>query len=159
MIFITHRMDEIEEIGDRITVMRSGETVAELSRAGWTSQRSGPPHDRLGRAGEDGASEEASAASRRGAPVLAVRGLKLRPEGRPIDLEVCAGELIGVAGLEGHGENEFLEALWGENTSRARSSVICPGARTSLFVRWSRPPTATWPTCRVNGASTPCSAG
>ena len=36
VIFITHRMDEISEIGDRITVMRSGETVATLERGGWT---------------------------------------------------------------------------------------------------------------------------
>ncbi len=76
VIFITHRMDEIEEIGDRITVMRS---------------------------------------ARRGAAVLSVRGLRLRPDGRPIDLQVHAGELIGLAGLEGHGQNEFLEALWGQN--------------------------------------------
>jgi len=115
VIFITHRMDEIEEIGDRITVMRSGETVAELERSGWT------PHElvRL-MTGSDvlentGRAEKASAASRRGAPVLGVRGLKLRPDRRPIDIEVCAGELIGVAGLEGHGESEFLEALWGQN--------------------------------------------
>ena len=38
VIFITHRMDEIEEIGDRITVMRSGETVANLTRASWTTR-------------------------------------------------------------------------------------------------------------------------
>jgi len=115
VIFITHRMDEIEEIGDRITVMRSGETVANLERAAWT------PRElvRLMTGSDDlesiGRLEKASAASRRGAPVLTVRGLKLRPDGRPIDLEVRAGELIGLAGLEGHGQNEFLEALWGEN--------------------------------------------
>ena len=39
MIFITHRMDEIEEIGDRITVMRSGETVASLGRGAWTPRQ------------------------------------------------------------------------------------------------------------------------
>jgi ABC-type sugar transport system ATPase subunit len=115
VIFITHRMDEIEEIGDRITVMRSGETVAELKRAAWKPQelvRLMTGSENLERAGWV---EKASAESRRGAPVLAVRGLKLRADGRPIDLEVHAGELIGVAGLEGHGEDEFLEALWGQN--------------------------------------------
>ena len=45
--------------------------------------------------------------------MLSVRGLRLRPDGRPIDLEVQAGELIGLAGLEGHGGNTFLEALRG----------------------------------------------
>ena len=76
-----------------------------------------------------GRSEEASAASRRGAPVLSVRGLKLRPEGRPIDLEVCAGELIGVAGLEGHGETEFLEALWGESILEGEIVRHLPGGK------------------------------
>jgi ABC-type sugar transport system ATPase subunit len=115
VIFITHRMDEIEEIGDRITVMRSGETVASLSRGAWT------PRELVGLM--TGAAELVTvgrpaarlAASRRGEPVLSVRGLRLRPDGRPIDLEVHAGELIGLAGLEGQGQNEFLEALWGQN--------------------------------------------
>lgn len=115
VIFITHRIDEIEEIGDRITVMRSGETVANLNRAAWTT------HDlvRLMTGSDEleavGRHEKESAASRRGAPILTVRGLRLRPDGKPIDLTVHAGELIGLAGLEGHGQNEFLEALWGEN--------------------------------------------
>jgi ABC-type sugar transport system ATPase subunit len=115
VIFITHRMDEIEEIGDRITVMRSGETVANLTRASWTTRdlvRLMTGSDALESAGRR---EKESAESRRGAPVLTVRGLRLRPDGNPIDLTVHAGELIGLAGLEGHGQNEFLEALWGEN--------------------------------------------
>jgi ABC-type sugar transport system ATPase subunit len=115
VIFITHRMDEIEEIGDRITVMRSGETVASLARGAWTPRelvRLMTGSDKLADAGR---LETASAQARHGAPVLGVRGLRLRPDGRPIDLEVRAGELIGLAGLEGHGQNEFLEALWGEN--------------------------------------------
>jgi ABC-type sugar transport system ATPase subunit len=115
VIFITHRMDEIEEIGDRITVMRSGETVANLTRASWTAR----DLVRLMTGSDDlesvGRQEKKSAESRRGGPVLSVRGLRLRPDGNPIDLTVHAGELIGLAGLEGHGQNEFLEALWGQN--------------------------------------------
>ena len=41
VIFITHRMDEIEEIGDRITVMRSGETVADARARGMDAARAG----------------------------------------------------------------------------------------------------------------------
>jgi ABC-type sugar transport system ATPase subunit len=115
VIFITHRMDEIEEIGDRITVMRSGQTVANLKRAAWTPRklvRLMTGSDELVTAGRP---ETRTAESPRGAPVLSVHGLRLRPGARPIDLEVHAGELIGLAGLEGHGQNEFLEALWGQN--------------------------------------------
>jgi ABC-type sugar transport system ATPase subunit len=115
VIFITHRLDEIEEIGDRITVMRSGETVANLTRASWTARdlvRLMTGSDELETVGRR---EKESAESRRGAPVLSVRGLRLRLDGAPIDLTVHAGELIGLAGLEGHGQNEFLEALWGQS--------------------------------------------
>jgi ABC-type sugar transport system ATPase subunit len=113
VIFITHRMDEIEEIGDRITVMRSGSTVATLERGDWTPQRL----VQLMTGSDSLASAERAglepAADRRGESVLSVRGLTLRPGGEPIDLEVHAGELIGLAGLEGMGGNEFLEALRG----------------------------------------------
>jgi ABC-type sugar transport system ATPase subunit len=113
VIFITHRMDEIEKIGDRTTVMRSGVTVADLDRGHWTPQQlvhlmTGA--DALGSAEHD---RLTPVASRRGDVVLSVRGLQLRPDGRPIELEVRAGELIGLAGLEGHGGNTFLEALRG----------------------------------------------
>ena len=132
VIFITHRMDEIEEIGDRITVMRSGETVAELARGAWTPRelvRLMTGSDVLAGAGR---AEKASAVTRRGAPVLSVHGLKLRADGRPIDLEVCAGELVGVAGLEGHGENEFLEALWGENAFGGEVIRHLPGGDVAI---------------------------
>jgi ABC-type sugar transport system ATPase subunit len=127
VIFITHRMDEIEEIGDRITVMRAGETVANLERGAWTPRqlvRLMTGSDELASIGR---LETTSAASRRGAPVLSVRGLKLRSDGRPIDLEVHAGELLGLAGLEGHGQNEFLEALWGQNVIAGEIVRHLPG--------------------------------
>ena len=81
VIFITHRMDEIEQIGDRITVMRSGETVAELDRGQWTPQqlvRLMTGSEALGKEGHDRLSP---IADRRGATVLSVRGLRLRPSG------------------------------------------------------------------------------
>jgi len=113
VIFITHRMDEIERIGDRITVMRSGVTVGELDRGHWTSRQLVQLMTGSDALGSEESERLAPIESRRGDVVLSVRGLKLRPDGRPIDLEVRAGELIGLAGLEGHGGNTFLEALRG----------------------------------------------
>jgi ABC-type sugar transport system ATPase subunit len=115
VIVITHRMDEIEEISDRITVMRNGRTVGTFQRGGWTPRelvRLMTGSDALATAGRK---EAASAATRRGAPVLRAKGLKLRPDGRAFDVEIRAGELVGVAGLEGHGQVAFLRALCGDN--------------------------------------------
>ena len=113
VIFITHRMDEIEQIGDWITVMRSGETVGDLTRGHWTHQQLVQLMTGADALGSSEQERLEPVAERRGDVVLSVRGLRLRPDGQPIDLEVRAGELIGLAGLEGHGGNTFLEALRG----------------------------------------------
>jgi ABC-type sugar transport system ATPase subunit len=117
-IFISHRMDEIAEIGDRCTVMRSGETVATLERGDATpaelvrlmtgAEHLAPTHTR-----------EAVAQAIRGEVVLRTRALVLRPGGVPIDFALHAGELVGVAGLEGHGQDAFVKALWGMGVSDA----------------------------------------
>ena len=130
VVFITHRMDEIEQIGDRITVMRSGETVASLDRRGSTTQQLVRLMTGADELVTTASREAAPAASRIGEPVLSARGVQLRPGGRPIDLQVRAGEVIGLAGLEGHGQNEFLEALWGENTSGGEVVRHSPGGET-----------------------------
>ena len=64
--------------------------------------------------------------------MLSVRGLRLRPDGRPIDLEIRAGEVIGIAGLEGHGQNEFLEALWGGNVISGEIVRHLPGGEVTV---------------------------
>ena len=130
VVFITHRMDEIDQIGDRITVMRSGDTVASLDRRGSTTQQLVRLMTGADELVTSESQEAAPAASRIGEPVLSVRGVQLRPGGRPIDLQVRAGEVIGLAGLEGHGQNEFLEALWGENTSGGEVVRHSPGGET-----------------------------
>jgi ABC-type sugar transport system ATPase subunit len=113
VIFITHRMDEIERIGDRISVMRTGVTVGELDRGHWTTRQLVQMMTGADALGAKERERLEPVTERRGDVVLSVRGLKLRPDGEPIDLEVRAGELIGLAGLEGHGGNTFLEALRG----------------------------------------------
>jgi ABC-type sugar transport system ATPase subunit len=127
VVFITHRMDEIDQIGDRITVMRSGETVASLDRRSSTPQALVRLMTGADELVTTAPRDSAPAADRIGAPVLSVRGLRLRPDGKPVDLEIRAGEVIGLAGLEGHGQNEFLEALWGENVIAGEVVRHLPG--------------------------------
>jgi ABC-type sugar transport system ATPase subunit len=112
-IFITHRMDEITQIGDRVTVMRTGSTVGTLERGKWQ------PQDlvHLMTGAEELTANAREAADplheRTGDVVLSARGLKLRETTEPFDVDLHEGELIGIAGLEGHGQDDFLQALRG----------------------------------------------
>lgn len=112
-IFISHRMDEITEICDRITVLRSGVSVKTLehdaANAGQLVElMTGQEHLVTAREGA-----EAASARIRNTVVCRTEGLVLRTGARPIDLEVRAGEIVGLAGLEGHGQDRFLRILGG----------------------------------------------
>lgn len=112
VIFISHRMDEIEELADRVTVLRSGESVATLARAQASTQalvRHMTGSDRL----TAGVKVVAPRARVGGEVRLRVEGLRLADDGAPIDFTLRAGELVGLAGLEGHGQDAFLRALHG----------------------------------------------
>jgi ABC-type sugar transport system ATPase subunit len=111
-LFISHRMDEIGEIADRVTVLRSGESVGTLERAEAAPDRlvqlmTGADHLAGGQNAHRRPERPASAES-----VLCVRDLRLRPGAAPVALDLRAGEVVGLAGLEGHGQDEFLRALW-----------------------------------------------
>jgi ABC-type sugar transport system ATPase subunit len=113
VIFITHRLDEINELGDRVTVMRSGTTVGTLARGSWNSREL--VHLMTGADGlvEHARQESKPRAERRGDVVISATALQLRPDRPAFDVSVRAGELVGVAGLEGHGQDLFLKALRG----------------------------------------------
>jgi ABC-type sugar transport system ATPase subunit len=112
VIFISHRMDEIDQLADRVTVMRSGESIVTLAREHTNTEllvrhMTGDEH------GELVTSSTEVSQRRLGDVLLRTRGLKLRPEAAAIEFELRAGELVGVAGLEGHGQDQFLDALRG----------------------------------------------
>ena len=122
ILFTSHRMDEVLELADRITVLRQGATVAtmgasEASRRGILGHMSG----REAHAHADVVAG-AQTRSRRGGerqqsppprPVLRVEELTLRPASKPISMEVGVGQILGLAGLEGQGQVEFVECLCG----------------------------------------------
>jgi ABC-type sugar transport system ATPase subunit len=111
VVFISHRMDEVAELADRITVMRSGQTVATLSRGEADSDHL--VHLMTGEERLTAGSRPAPQARRVGEVVLRAEDLQLAPTRPPLQAAIRAGELVGIAGLEGHGQDAFLRALAG----------------------------------------------
>jgi ribose transport system ATP-binding protein len=117
VIYISHRLEEIRQIGDRVTVLKDGRTAATGLPAKET-----PTTELIrlmtGRSIEyvfpSPATAGESAAARDAAPVLLeVEGLELRGSFSEISFEVRAGEILGLAGLVGAGRSEILETVYG----------------------------------------------
>lgn len=124
MIFISHRMDEIFSIGDRVTVMRDGETIA-TSRIADTDQA-----EVVGQmVGEAGPAVHAAAsrASASGDTLLSVRNLS-GPGYSGVNFELRRGEIVGFGGLHGQGQSRVLRALFGAH-ARAAGDVLLNGGR------------------------------
>ncbi|GAA1298700.1 sugar ABC transporter ATP-binding protein [Streptomyces sanglieri] len=114
VVYISHRLEEIRRIGDRVTVLKDGRAVAVGLPAESTPTRDivammtgrnveyvFPPRtaDGAGTAGSE--------------PVLKVEGLARKGEFAPVDLELKPGEIVGLAGLVGSGRSEILETVYG----------------------------------------------
>jgi ABC-type sugar transport system ATPase subunit len=150
VLFTSHRMDEVLGLADRITVLRQGTTVAtmavgEASRRGILSHMSGradtadvvsaEPPARLEADRQEAGQPAAAPARGAGTPVLRTRELTLRPSSRPISLEVRAGEILGLAGLEGQGQVEFVECLSGLRKPAAGETAVLDAAGGARPVR------------------------
>lgn len=108
VLFITHKMDEIAALADEVTVLRSGETVARMAIEEATPARMLELMS--------GRTEARTATSTRvtaGEMRLALKQTQLKVEGLPFDLEIKAGEIIGLAGLEGHGADLATQIIGG----------------------------------------------
>jgi ABC-type sugar transport system ATPase subunit len=130
-LFISHRMDEIGEIADRVTVLRSGTTVGTLDREQAVPERlvqlmTGADNLAGGKGAHQRLARPAAAEA-----VLAVRGLRLRDSAAPVSFELRAGEVVGLAGLEGHGQDDFLRALW-EGDPNGRVLRVTGSAQTPI---------------------------
>ncbi|MFF3644170.1 sugar ABC transporter ATP-binding protein [Streptomyces sp. NPDC002564] len=115
VVYISHRLEEIRRIGDRVTVLKDGRAVA-----GGLPAKSTPTRDVValmtGRTVEYVFPERppappAGTAARE--PVLTARGLSRRGEFDPLDLDLHPGEIVGLAGLVGSGRSEILETIYG----------------------------------------------
>lgn len=112
IIFISHRLEEVFEISDRVTVLRDGETIG-------TNPTSDLDSDQVVRMmvgrqlGELYPKDELE----RGAVVLEARNLEDGRELRSVSIELRAGEILGVAGLAGAGRTALAETLFGVRPS------------------------------------------
>jgi len=115
IVLITHKLDEVMEASTRITVLRQGRTVARF----FTANVSAPEVARA-MVGENmlPSLEAGSREGRGGEPVLevvhlTVKGRGDRPAVRDVSFEVRAGEVVGIAGVEGNGQSELVQAIVG----------------------------------------------
>ncbi len=110
IVYISHRLEELGRIADRITVLRDGETIETRSAAAGTDART---LIRL-MAGRDLSAVFPKRVVPIGRPVLQVQGLScVAARVRDVSFEVRAGEILGIAGLVGAGRTQLAETLFG----------------------------------------------
>ncbi|MGW2335050.1 sugar ABC transporter ATP-binding protein [Streptomyces sp. NPDC001685] len=122
VVYISHRLEEIRRIGDRVTVLKDGRAVA-----GGLPAKSTPTRDVVammtGRNVEY-VFPERPVRDAAGDPLLEVRGLARDGEFEPLDLVVRPGEIVGLAGLVGSGRSEILETVYGARRPSAGQVLV-----------------------------------
>ncbi|MFN4260626.1 MAG: sugar ABC transporter ATP-binding protein [Gemmataceae bacterium] len=112
ILYISHRLKEVETIADRVLVLRDGRNAGELERAHIS-------HDAMvrlmvGRELRQFFQRTHSPAHDTTPPLLRVEGLRITPQpGPPIQFTLRPGEIVGLAGLIGAGRTELAETLFG----------------------------------------------
>ncbi|HEX8375341.1 MAG TPA: sugar ABC transporter ATP-binding protein, partial [Geminicoccaceae bacterium] len=111
-VFVSHRLDEVLEVSDRIYVMKDGAVVADLPAADADVHQL---HRLMVGRGLQAEyyREPLQKPYREGEVVLSARGLGLAGAYRGVDLELHAGEILGIAGVIGSGREEFARTLAG----------------------------------------------
>jgi ABC-type uncharacterized transport system ATPase subunit len=113
IIFISHKLNEVLEIADRITVLRQGKRIDTVPRAGATPE--GLARLMVGR---EVVLRVEKPPAEPGATLLEVKDLAVHDERgleavRGASFEVKAGEIVGIAGVDGNGQTELIDALTG----------------------------------------------
>jgi len=115
VIFVSHRLDELFEVCDRVTIMRDGRTamtsrMADIDKLRLVSAMLGRDLESVRKSGATGFTAAATGA---GAEILAAEGLRIGRRVRDARVEVRAGEIVGLAGLLGSGRTETARAIFG----------------------------------------------
>src|ERR1700724_3997869 len=128
ILYISHKLDEVKRLCDTATILRGGKKVATCNPRQETASS-------LARmmVGADIKEVKAGAAAKLTVPRLVVRDLTLPPDDahgvrlRNISLELKGGEILGIAGVAGNGQDEFFAALSGERLAQDPGTVVIEG--------------------------------
>ena len=123
LAFVSHRLEEVFAVTDRVTILREGRTVLEDAATSGLTQGDIIQH-MVGR--DIGAiySERQAAPDAAGETVFEVRGLRALPWVRDMSFSVRAGEILGLGGLVGAGRSEAMEAIWGLRARQAGEILV-----------------------------------
>ncbi len=124
IIFISHKLDEVLKVADEITVIRRGTTVASVLPGEVTARQLAELM-----VGSELPSPETRESTVTDRALLTVEGLNLtHADGRPllsdISFTIHAGEVLGIAGVEGNGQAELVETLLGMRQASSGSVVL-----------------------------------
>lgn len=129
ILYISHKMDEVFRLADRITVLRDGRFVQTVDRADTTPQQIA--HLMVGREFETTIDRSQNSV---GEEVLRVEKLSLPWPGhskqwrlKDVSLDLRRGEVLGIAGLMGAGRTELLECLFGASDVRPHGEIRLDG--------------------------------
>ena len=129
MIYISHKLDEVFTLADRITVLRDGKTIATRDVADWT--RDSVVHAMVGR---DLTDMFPKVVHTPGKVLLEVEDITLEDPEVPgrlrldgVSFQVREGEVLGIAGLMGAGRTELLQTIFGAQAGRSSGAVRVEG--------------------------------
>ena len=118
VVFVSHRLDEVLDVCDRVSVLRGGRSVGEVPTAGAAPAEL--HRMMIGSTGSDDHYHDTAVQrpAEQARPRLVVRGLS-GPTFRDVDLEVRAGEIVGIVGVHGSGREDVCRALFGAEPTTA----------------------------------------
>lgn len=124
IIFISHKLNEVTEVADRITVLRRGKKIETLPAAGATEE--GLARLMVGR---EVLLRVDKTPAQPTEPLLSVQGLTVEDDRgieqvRDVSFTVMGGEIVGIAGVDGNGQTELIDAIAGLRKSKAGTIVI-----------------------------------
>ncbi len=135
IIYVSHRLEELQRIADRVAVLRDGALVDVRPMAGLREAEL--VERRVGRAVDDLDDRPRRIA---GPAVLRARGLGRGKVVNDVSLELRAGEVLGLAGLVGSGRTELARLLFGaDRADRGQIELLWAGARSPAGGRWQSP--------------------